>query len=222
MPDIIGTVEGSEEMKRMLREAGKQLPFTLSLAANRTINAAQEAIRNSLPLKFHLRRWDFVTRTIYRRPGIWPTGDNASKAEPTAAVRVHPDRDFLAKFEEGGTKTSRRAGNLLLPTLRLDNPNLIIRRSDPLHISKLPGSLDKSGKLRTKSRLGVFLLQKPGGAKFILQRLTHGVVRVLYTFRRAVSIPKKLGFYETGVKAIDATWEKNLGEALDKALKTAR
>ena len=221
MTDMIGRVEGAEEVRTALKSAGAQLPFTLSLALNRTANDVQAAIRQTLPSKFHLRRPDFITRTIYRKPGIWPTGDNSSKTELTAAVRVHEQRNFLAKFEEGGEKKGE-GGSLVLPTPRINEPNLIIRRSDPLHISKLPGSLTKSGKLRTKSKVGVFIVQKPGGAKTIMQRISNTAIRVLYTFRRAVRIPKKLGFHETGLKAVNATWSRNLGEALDRALRTAR
>lgn len=225
--ELTATVTGLDQLTAYLAQARGQLPFAQSLALNRVANTIQRAIRQSLASHFTLRQSQFMERTIYRRPGIWPNGDNAHKTSLTAAVRINPARDFLAKFEEGGTKQRQGGGQLLLPSLRLGNPMLIIKRSDPLHQSKLPGALMRSGKVRTKGvkgTTGVFLRQTADGRRFIVQRTGPQPTdtRLLYTFRTAVAIAPRLGFLDRAGATFEGAWAEEYSAALDRALATAR
>lgn len=224
--ELTATVTGLDQVTAYLAEARGQLPFAQSLALNRLANTIQREIQQTLPGHFTLRQAQFMERTIYRRPGIWPAGDNAHKTSLTAAVRINPARDFLAKFEEGGTKQRQGGGALLLPTLRLSSPMLIIRRTDPLHQSKLPGALMRSGRVRTKGvkgTTGVFIRDR-GGRKYIVQRTGPGPqdTRLLYTFRPSVPIAPRLGFIATAAATFERAWAEEYHTALDKALATAR
>lgn len=222
MPEITLTYDARDAIAAFA-DLERQMPYVASVALNSTANDAQKAIRANLPGKFTLRRREFMERTIYRRSGVWPQGDNASKAQLTAAVRIHPQRDQLAKFEEGGQKQPTSGSTVAIPIPRLNNPNMIIRRSDPMHLSKLPGSLTKSGRTRTKSKLGlpVFAVTDRQGRKMILMNV-GSTVRTLYVFQRSVPIPATLGFRETAVKVIGQRWTPNVLAALDKAIKTSR
>lgn len=241
MADIIARVEGAEDVRRYLARAADQMPFVQSLSLNRMANEIQLAIQDGLPSRFTLRRPEFIRRTIYRRPGAWPQGDNSTKQELTAAVRIHPDRNLLAKFEEGGVKTAA-GGMLALPTLRLGAPGMIITRSSPYHLRSLPQDLfggkastiadikfvsknRKSAKAytslikrREKSGKRVFGTIK-NGVPMILERVGEKL-RVLWTFRKQVTIEQRLGFFDTAQKRLDLGWDRTLLAAMDKALET--
>jgi hypothetical protein len=96
-------ITGADQVAKALREIGKQAPYALSLALNATANSAQRSIRLNLPGSFTLRKPEYIERTIFRKP----SEDFATKSTPRAAVRIHDERDQLAKFEDGGDKRAR-------------------------------------------------------------------------------------------------------------------
>lgn len=111
MSDMMIKVDGMVELNELVAQLPRKTLFAVSMGMNRTMDEAQDAIRKRAASKFTLRRKTFVEQTIWRRPGLWPHGDFANKDNPhSAAVRVNPDRDFLAKFEEGGSKRPRGGG----------------------------------------------------------------------------------------------------------------
>lgn len=217
MAELLAEIHGTKELALTLREWADQAPFGLSVGLNTTANAIQSGIRAGLAQRFRLRQPQFIERTIYRRPGVWPAGDNATKRSLAAAVRVHPDRDFLAKFEEGGSKTAR-SGSVAVPILRVSEPGRIIKRSDPYHLSKLPGGA--RAPQRTK-RHNAFVVQS-AGKKVILERMGDSRVRVLWAFRSSVPIPQKLGFIDTAARVFNQTWLQNVQAGMDRAIKTRR
>lgn len=216
--EIYAEVHGSEAARKMLAAIGHQLPFVQSVAINATLNEIQQGIRDHVVLNpdFNLRRPDWILRTIYRRRGFWPDGDNASRHTLTGAVRIHPDRDILAKFEQGGEKWPRSGGELGVPVFRRQDPGVIIRRSSQYHLSKLP----TVGEGKRRRGASVFAIRTPAG-KFILERVRKGAVRVLWAFRRKVPIKRTLGFHETAIRVFEQRWEPNLAAGIERALKTS-
>lgn len=99
-------VLGLDVLQKTVASLSSSLKFGASVGLNRTMDEAQSAIRETLPGRFTLRRRDFVEKTIYRKPGE----DFASKDKLAAGVRIHDERNVLAKFEEGGDKTPRGGG----------------------------------------------------------------------------------------------------------------
>jgi hypothetical protein len=210
----------------------EQLPYAYSLAANQTINDAQKAIQATLPERFILRRADFISHTIYRKPGQ----DFATKTNLVAAVRVNPDRDFLAKFEDGGQKTSTTGKSLAVPIFREDDPRIIIGRGDPLSVQKLfdaiatrKGHTFKGRKKRGQPgpqqiNFGRVFIAKNEKGTFILERQSSGSggTRVLYWFRKSVPIKDQLHFDDTAMAAALEHWEENLYAAIDRAIGTSR
>jgi len=170
--------------------------FGASIGLNRTANEIQDAIRATLPGHFTLRRADFVKKTIYRKPGE----DFASKHKLTAGVRIHEDRDFLAKFEEGGTKTPRAGRFLAIPQGG-------VRRNKRDIITKSQGvrSLLAKGKAFIKQG-AVFQLTGRGKAR-------HPILA--YLFRRSVKIPASLHFEDTARRVADQHLEANVAGAIE-------
>jgi hypothetical protein len=223
------TIENEAPLESAISGLTRQLPFAFARAANNTANDVQYQIQRALPGEFTLRRADFITRTIYRTPGQ----DFATKSHLEAAVRVNPARDFLAKFEDGGTKTSTSGKTLPIPIIRATDKTLIIQRGDALSVQRLLAAINISGgKLLTprvrKGKLRasidpskVFLVQSAKGT-FIVQRTGPGTTRVLYAFERSVPIKPQLHFDDIAMQAAILNWDRNFAEAIEYAIATAR
>lgn len=208
-----------------------QLPFAESVAINNVLNDAQAAIRRTLPEHFVRRQPEFIDRTIYIGPS-----DRARKDRLVGTVRVNPDRDFLAKFEEGGEKIAQRGRSLAVPVIRATDKSLIIRRGDALSVANLMQAIEKEQPVRIKQRRrkgdpkrlirapaqqGSVYLVKGRKGTLILQR-TGTQTRVLYAFERQVPIAPVLHFEDTALDAVLANWDKRVDEAIAYAIETAR
>jgi len=189
----------SKEVEDFLAAMPGKAHFGASMGLNRTANEIQDEIRAGLDNRFTLRRADFVKKTIYRKPGE----DFASKNKLNAAVRVHDERDFLAKFEKGGTKTPRTGKALAIPQGG-------VRRNKRDIVTKSQGvrALLAAGKAFIK-----------GDAVF--QRIGRGKARrpiLAYLFRRSVKIPDSLRFEETARKVADNRLAANVAGAIEVEL----
>jgi hypothetical protein len=224
--------EGGTPIAAMISGLASQIPFASSVALNLTANSAQSAVRGSLPGEFTLRRRSFVEQTIYRKPGQ----DFATKANLVAAVRVNPERDFLAKFQDGGQKTSIAGKSLAVPILRLETPSIIIQRGDPMNVKMLMAAIQvsggrvlrvgrvskKNGTITVKRDPNKVFLVKSAKGTFIVQRTGPGSTKVLYEFQRAVPIKPQLHFEEIAYAAAIAAWDANWDAALLRAIETMR
>ena len=215
------------DLATMLSGLGRQLPFAESVAINNLVDDAQTAIRATLPGTFTLRRADFINRTIYIA-----NADRARKDNLRAVVRVDPSRNFLAKFEAGGEKTSQSGKSLAVPIFREDNKTLIIRAGDPLALAKVMQAIEqRQGKLRGRRRKGepkplisqqsqVYLVKSASGT-FIAER-TGTTTRVLYAFKKEVPIAPELHFVDTARAAVLAHKDQRFEEAIQYAIATMR
>lgn len=198
-------ITGQADVKKMLQEIGRQAPYALSVALNSTANAVQQEIRKTLPTSFSMRKPEFISRTIYRKPGE----DFATKAKTSAAVRVNddPKRDHLAKFEEGGDKrpTSGSAVAIPLPGVRRNKSDVITTANRPKALKGKKGIV----------RLGNVIFKSTGRGKG--KRLT-----ALYLLKRSVRIRPVLHFDATARTVIDREWKQHAEAAVAKALATAK
>lgn len=195
-------VVGDKELARTLTEIGKQAPFALSLTLNRLANVAQKDVQNSLSSRFQLRRAQFVRNTIYRKPGE----DTATKTKLEAGVRVDDRRNFLAKFEEGGRKTSIDGGRIAIPiAARRNKAEVITKANRPRAI------LNKKG-YRIANDL---IVQTVGRGK-------AAALRVWYKLVKDVPIRPRLEMAKTSQKAVDREWVRIANEAIDQAIRTAK
>ncbi len=221
------TADNQTGLAGILSGLTSQLPYAYSVAINKTLDAAQTAIQDSLPDRFRLRHAAFIEQTVKIAPQ-----DRATKTNLVGTVRINPDRNFLAKFEDGGQKVGQHS--LAVPIMRLDgDPNLIIGPGDPLSVKRLMASIQNSGGkiVRPRIRKGqlrvsvdpnkVYLVKSASGT-FIVQRTGPNQTRVLYAFKKEVPIPASLHFDEIAMGAALATWDANFAAAMDRAIATMR
>ncbi len=205
-----------------------QLPYVAALGINDTINQVQAAIQKTLPAAFTLRRESFIKDTIYIAPS-----DRATKDNLVGTVRVNPDRNFLAKFEDGGSKQSIVGKALAVPIMRLDDPSMIVGRGDPLSVQRLMASIQtgggrlltprvRKGVLRVKVDPNKVFLVKTANGTFILQRTGPNTTRVLYAFKKQVPIAPVLNFDEIALATATDRWQPNFERALEYAIATMR
>lgn len=185
-----------------LKAFEKQIPFAMSKALNDTANDAQKAIQDSLQQRFTLRRPDFIKRTIKRN-----REDFATKTKLEAVVRIDPTRDMLAKFEDGGTKTPRSGAAIAIPTenVRRTKAQIVSESQRPKWLIATGKGISYGGKLLLKKGRG-------RGARLL----------VGYIFKKAVRIPRSLGFVATATTAVDRHWVRRAEDAVARTLQTLR
>lgn len=184
---------------RAFSHLGGDLKFGASVALNRTADDAQTAIRDTLPGRFTLRRPDFILRTIYRQPGL----DFASKTKLEAGVRIHPERNYLAKFEAGGRKLPRGPSLLSIP-LKGVRPGA----GDVVPRSQRAGRIIDR---KTVFRYGKFIYRRVGRGR------SSSLVK-LYYLVPVVPIPASLHFVETARNTFDRRWPENMTGVANKLL----
>lgn len=206
---------------RVLGEIAKEIPFAASVGLNRTADEAQQAIRASLSQHFTLRRRAFVESTIYRMP----REDFATKATLRAGVRIHPERDFLSKFEEGGVKKPRDGRTLGIPIEarptkeQLVPPKYQLRtlffgqRSTPSRVGTLLGARKGRGRnalVKAFEGTGAFVRN---GRVFL--REGKNKLKLLWVFRPRVPVPASLRFLATANQIASQRAEPNLMGAIN-------
>ncbi len=226
--DITVSVTGLDEITHGFGVIEQQLPYAISRGINATLDAMQTAVRTHLhDGTFFLRRPDFIDKTIYIAPS-----DRATKTRLVGTVRVDPERNFLAKFEDGGQKDPSKASTIAVPVFKQASPSLIVSRSDPLYIKKLMASLDRTGAARgrVRNRKGapkrlvpqkVYLVKTAKGT-LLVERTGPGQTRVLYAFERSVPIKADLHFEEIALRTAEAQWDALMSQALEDAIASAR
>lgn len=180
---------------RVIEDIGPKAKFAASVGMNRTANEMQDAIRDTLPGHFTLRREQFILQTIYRKPGE----DFASKDHLQAGVRIHEERDVLAKFEAGGIKTptgGRRALAIPIDVKR--------NKSDIVTPANRVRALLASGK--------AFI--KDGRVWQVVGRGASKRLRLAYVFKPSVKLPADLHFVETGTKVALDRFAPNVAGAI--------
>lgn len=223
MIDLKVAFDGLDDVKAELSGIREQIPYATSRAINAVLDDIQTAVRSTLPSEFHVRAPEWLDRTIYIAPQ-----DRAKKDDLNGTVRVNPDRDVLAKFEDETVKTPRSAANLAIPIFRESAPDLVVKRGDPLSLKNIMASLQKStGRVKKKrgligpQQLQTVFLAKTARGTVILER-TGATTRVLYAFKPSVPIKPDLRFDETAMTTAVAMWEQRAQEALDLAISTAK
>ena len=202
---------GTDHQRQAMADIKKQAPFAMSLALNRTANAAQTEIRSGLSA-FTLRRKEFVERTIFRTRGV----DFATKAKLQASVRVNPARDFLAQHEEGGQKAPVSGQHVAVPL-----PAVQEAAGQPVIPKRLrPSGLRLNGQVRkVVTPSGVFLVRNRLGKG--RGRLEGWRTEFLYSLKKSVPIRPRLRFHENAQKAIDNQFVVIALKAIDEALGSA-
>lgn len=199
-------VDASEALT-YLQRVSQQAPFAVSLALNRVANHAQSAVRDGIKRTYTLRREQYVLNTVKIN-----REDRARKDKLDTILRIDPERDLLAKFEEGGTKTARDGRNIAIPT-----DNIRRTKKDIVQRSQRPRALlDSKGASKGK------VFKTPAG---IFQRIGSrgaSVVRALYLLRSIVRVRPTLNFKRNATDAVQRTWRDEMTAAFIRAEQTAR
>lgn len=202
-------------VEQLVKTLDDQLPFAASRAINFTLNDIQTAERDEITQHFTLRRPDFILRSVKINPE-----DRATKRNLIGTIRIDPTRDFLAKFEDGGTKVAAAGHELAVPEPIIAGQRVIPTRLRPKNL-QLQVSRTGSGKVQFKGLERTFMVEKSMFSGGILQRTGRGVL-VLFWFQRAVRLPPSLQFRQTATRITNERIEFNFQRALAEALATAR
>jgi hypothetical protein len=210
----------------------RQLPFACMKALNECAVKFQEDERKVIQAGFIIRRpWVLQGVKINRE-------DFATKQKLSVRVHIDPTRDFLGKFERGGTRTPRAGKKgLAVPIAAKASAKSIVKaslRPKALHFVKRSGG--GSGVTVFTGDRKTILIQRPDGSGVILQRqgrkvakkkLLRGAKRLdrlvlLYVLRPRTPVPASLHFEQTAKKSFLANWPGVFTSWWNKAIATAR
>lgn len=195
--------------------AEEQIPYATSRALNDTTTDAQAAIRTGMKSggEFLIRR-DWVLDQI-RVPKFSNKNDDPMRT----VLDVSEKADFLDKFEQPGTKTSRVGSHVAVPIMARPSRGSIIMdglRPKNLHLQRVGRAI--RGDQRT------FLVRLKSGREGIFQRVgpRKDDVQLLYWLTPSTPIPGILHFETTAERTIEKMWETNFRRRFDEAMRSAR
>lgn len=208
-----------------------QLPFATARALNEVAVAFQMDEQQVIQGEFTVRRpWVLKGVKIDRK-------DFATKSKLEVRIHIDPTRDFLNKFEQGGTKTPRSGISISIPIgARRSLQSIIPSKLRPKNLHFKPG---KHGTLVGDD--GTFLIRKPNGAGVILQRKGRAVslkkrlqgplmkgqrrdnnLVVLYVLKPKAPVPAELHFHDTARKTFTREWPRAFTKWWNESVRTAR
>lgn len=194
----------------------RQMPFIRTLALNDLANQAQRIQQHSIERTFTVRQSRYILNTIKRLPGQ----DFATKASPSARVRVDPERNQLAKFEDGGEKHAIQGKQYVaVPSreMRRTKRGLVPRKLYPSAFKPFV----ESGKT-VKGAQRSFIIETKGGNRLLLQRTGKRTVKARYLFVPSVPIDDRLHMEDNARATARSAWPSAAASAWHRAMKTAR
>lgn len=199
----------------------RQIPFAMMKTLNNTAEDVQAEQQEHIARKFTLRRPTFILNTVKINRGDW-----ATKEKLRSIVRIDPDRDVLSKFEDEGQKTPMFGGHsLAIPIEAKRSKSDIVSAGDrPKALELNPVSSSGSTKI-AKGKKRTFLIQRADGSGGIYQRIGRGkgsTIRLLYTLKTRVPLPRNLQFVENATRVVNEKMPINWTKWFAEAMRTAR
>lgn len=219
---------------RLVRDALKNVPDevnrALRNALNDTAREGQRVAQDLIAREFDVRQKAFVLNTVKIEKS-----DRATKEKLEATVRIDPNRDLLAKFEEGEQKTTIGGGKYLAVPVRDIRtkgghvlPRFAFKKFQPFALASSLTSVRLRGMQRVRDRQPRLVGQ--GGSFFVRLRdgrpalaISKGKrgFRILYFFHPTQRVDTRLHFVENVGAAMESAWPANAEDAVGHALKRA-
>lgn len=210
------TTDNFRQVERLMKSYEKQARYAAMQTVNDLANDFQRAEQEGVRQRFTLRQPRFILNTIKRERADWATRDNLR-----AAVRIDPQRDQLARHEEGGEKTSIQGKPYVAvpsPELRRTKRGLIPRR---LYPSAFKPFVDLPSGI-TKGQQRSFIVPTDNGNRLLIQRTGKRTTKARYLFVPSVTIPPRLEFEQTAREVARSAAGPAFRRRFIAALRTAR
>jgi len=214
-----------------------QIPFAASLALNRTAKDVQQAEQGELAANFILRQPAFILQSVRI-----PKFSNKNDSPMEVVIEIGEKGAFLRKFQAPGVKQA------LDPAMPIAIPSTNIRPniSDLVPLGLYPKNLrlvprrgvtgiigpkrhiTSRGVVQLKGKQRTFVLDpaEHRGVKVwgVYQRYGPGPqdVRLLWTLKSRIPIPKRLDFVPVGERVVRERWPIRWAEAFAQAIRSAR
>jgi len=214
-----------------------QVPFAASLALNQTAKDVRAAEQQEIAANFVLRQADFNLRHVRI-----PKFSNKADDPMSVTVEIGERGKYLQKFQAPGVKTALDpAMPIAIPStnIRPGFSDLAPRALYPKNLRLVPRKgvtgilpakrhVTARGVLQLKGKQRTFVLdpKEHFGVKTwgVYQRTGPGKqdVRLLWTFKSRIPIPKRLDFLAVGERVVNERWQENFTAAFARAIRSAR
>lgn len=193
-----------DKLRRFVAESRGQMPFATSRALNSLAFDVRDKVRGSMPENFTIRRRWVVNQLQVKQ--------RADKRQLEAVVGTSDAAKFLAKHEEGGTRTAL-GRYVAIPTRAVKRT-----KTDQIRKSDRPASLGSKASVVDYNGNKWLALNKS-------RKWAQGSAsktRLLYLLKPRTQIDERLELHEQGQYIIKQRGTQALKDAVDAALKTAR
>jgi hypothetical protein len=246
MAEFVVSIDAARTMA-LLENGGKRMAFAVVNALNQTAKDIQIAEREHVAASFQLRKPDFVLRQAAlikaAAGGSGFANVKAGRFEARISVGERP-RLILSGFEAGDERMPFKGKNVAVPvtggparpsfassvqetfTFRSLNLRPVTshgqgRRKRKMDV-RIHAHVTATGKLQWKGAQRTFLLtetaQAPQGGVFQRVGPGRGDIRMVYSFRPAFRLARRLHFLETGQRVADRTFQANLLKEVEATL----
>lgn len=193
-----------DRMTRFLVNSRGQMPFATSRALNSLAFDVRDKVRGSMPQNFTIRRQWVVNQMQVKK--------RASKADLEAIVGTSEPGKFLAKHEEGGTRTAL-GRYIAIPTRAVKRT-----KTDQIRKSDRPASLGSKASVIDYNGNKWLALNKS-------RKWAQGSAsktRLLYLLKPRTQIDERLQLHEQGQSVVKMNGSRALQQAVEYALRTAK
>ena len=203
-------LENSDALLALDNLRRRQLPFAQALALTKTAQAAQKAIRTSLPTRFEIRN-NFLERGVRIQAATKRNQQSAVFWRAPGGVARRGFAQSLARQETGGSKRPMKK-YLAIPreaNKRRGAGGRIPKRWQPAQVLK------RKDTFVARAGSGLAIYRRRGKGRLPLETL-------YFLSSRQIKVPEAFGFVATARDAARKIYKTEFGRAFAKALATQK